>query len=50
MFKCQQCGGQSAPGEKQSKKVVAKRPKTYKNGGVGWEIKKEISVCNKCGD
>lgn len=49
MFRCQQCGGQTAPHEKQTKKVLAKRPKTYKNGGVGWEIKKEISVCGKCG-
>ena len=48
VFRCQQCGEQSAPHEKQSKKILSKRPKVYKNGGIGWEIKKEISVCGKC--
>ncbi len=49
MFRCQQSGGQSASHEKQAKKVLSKRPKIYKNGGVGWEIKQEISVCVECG-
>jgi len=48
MYKCEQCGRNSNAGEKQYKKIVAKREKRYSNGGVGWEIIKEISVCNKC--
>ena len=48
MFDCQQCGRTTEPGEKMAHKVIQKRPKVYKNGGVGWEIVKEISVCMNC--
>ena len=48
MFSCEQCGRQTGAGEKQAKKVTSRRPKIYSNGGVGWEIVKEISVCMKC--
>ncbi len=48
MFRCIQCGKNSNAGEKQHKKVIAKREKRYSNGGVGWEIMKEMNVCSKC--
>lgn len=48
MFICEQCKKQTAAREKQFKKVIDSRPKRYSNGGEGWEIVKEISVCNKC--
>lgn len=60
MFKCQRCGKTTAPYETENKVVVIKRPVTYsnmvknKNGKLeekityGYEIEKEISVCEKC--
>jgi hypothetical protein len=55
MFKCEKCGKISNPGETSNKVVVEKRDKTYryKKDKVemtshGWEIKKEIIVCDEC--
>ena len=47
-FECQQCKRTTGLGEKQYKKVLETRPRKYKNGGVGWEIVKEIAVCQQC--
>lgn len=48
MFKCQGCSKTSQPCEKQFKNIVEKRIKTYGEGRVGWEIVKEINVCEGC--
>ena len=48
MFICDTCKRVTSPCEKMTKKVVNTRPKQYKNGGIGWEIVKEIKVCTKC--
>jgi len=48
MFKCQQCGLNTEAGEKEHKKVIETRQKKYFNGGSGWEIVKEITVCKAC--
>lgn len=57
MFKCQKCGEVSKPRENSNKLVVEKRPQTYEirdnHGNVereteGWEIAKELTVCNNC--
>ena len=50
MFICQKCGRVTKPHEKAASLVVKKRPKKYPNGGVGWEIVKEIKVCGDCND
>ena len=53
MFVCVQCGKTTEPHEKMIRKVVKRLPKTYYwNGqviGIGWEIAKEISICQECG-
>lgn len=56
MFKCKICGKMTQPGEKQYKKIVKTRNKTYHNLdkygkeriSKGSEIVKEINVCEKC--
>jgi len=51
MFKCGRCGKTTESREKENRVVVAKRDTTYSNDGKnssGWEIKKEISVCDRC--
>ena len=56
MFKCELCGKITKAGEKQHKKVVKTRDKTYinidKNGNekktTGTEIVKEINICEEC--
>lgn len=59
MYKCQKCGRLTKPGEKQNKLVVQTREKTYINKVIenkreiekvttGFEIAKEINVCDKC--
>lgn len=56
MFKCELCGKITKAGEKQHKKVVQTRNKTYinidKKGNekktTGTEIVKEIRICEKC--
>ncbi len=48
MFKCKACGKQSNSGEKQYSKIVETRKKYYEGGGFGWEIVKEIKVCESC--
>jgi len=57
MFKCGQCGRQTAPGEKATMKILKRRPKDYPAmkvgekyfpGGSGWEIEKEIKIGACC--
>lgn len=57
MYKCERCNRISNPREKANKIVVEKRQKKYEfknNLGeiikttFGWEIVKEITVCNNC--
>lgn len=56
MFKCEICGKATQPREKQYKKMVKTRNKTYSNldkyervkTTKGSEIVKEINVCEKC--
>jgi len=48
MYKCQKCGRQSKPKEKQYTKVVETREKYYKEGTTGWEIVRELKVCEGC--
>ena len=56
MFKCEKCGRVTQAGEKQHKEIVETRNKTYnyidKYGkeriSDGFEIVKEINVCEKC--
>ncbi len=55
MFRCEKCNKVSMPREKSNKVVIEKRDKTYsyKKGyeertAHGWEIQKEITVCNEC--
>lgn len=59
MYRCQQCGMQVGPCVTQMKKVVETRPVTYKHmiragrrvnvkTTEGWEIVKEIDVCEEC--
>ncbi len=58
MFKCERCGKVTQAGEKQHKEIVKTRNKTYnyidKHGkeGIskGFEIVKEINVCEKCAE
>ena len=58
MFKCDKCKRITKSGEKQHKKVVEKRNKTYINidkygkekRTTGTEIVKEINVCEKCAE
>jgi len=50
MFICDLCGNVSKPGDKPQRQIAAKREKTYfdsrgKELGKGWEIEKEILVC-----
>jgi len=44
MFQCV-LGHQTKPGEKLTRVVIEKRQRTYENGGVGWEILREVPVC-----
>lgn len=56
MFKCEQCGRITKAGEKQTKKIIETRNKTYinedRNGNKkkteGAEIVKEINLCEEC--
>jgi len=48
MFICENCGSQTKPGEKQTKKVTKRRTKIYPCDSVGWEIEQESGVCQKC--
>ena len=56
MFKCQKCGKITQKGEKQHKKIIATRNKIYQyldkygqeRTAKGWEIEKEINICEKC--
>lgn len=56
MFRCEKCGKVTKSGEKQTKKVVQTRTKTYyfedkygdKKKKEGHEIVKEINLCEKC--
>ena len=61
MFKCEKCGKVTQPGDKINKKVVETREREYtsiigydKNDkpiyktSTGWEIVKEINVCDNC--
>jgi hypothetical protein len=57
MFKCEACGGVSAPNEMSSVWVSRRRKRQYalldKHGNrigtsVGWEIVKEMRLCSGC--
>lgn len=48
MFNCEICKKTSKAGEKQYKIIVEAREVVYENGTKGWEIVKEISVCETC--
>lgn len=51
MFQCKKCKRITEPRENSNKIVVEKREKEYKNQDkitYGWEIVKEITVCNSC--
>ena len=54
MFKCQRCGAQSKPRQKQHHVVLETRPKTYVNGDrsetitKGTEIVKEEHIGDCC--
>lgn len=56
MFKCEKCGNTTKSGEKQNKKVIKTRQKEYHNEdkygndkvSKGYEIVKELNVCEKC--
>ncbi len=57
MFECNRCNRITEPKEKSNKIVVEKRDRKYEfknaEGEVvkikhGWEIVKEITVCNNC--
>ena len=56
MFRCEECSKITQPNEKQHKKVVETREKTYKNedkyGNIkttkGFETVKEINICEEC--
>ena len=50
MFNCEKCGRTTKAGEKMAKQCLKKRPRKYPNGSEGWEIAKEISVCEWCKD
>jgi hypothetical protein len=53
MFKCNKCHKVTKSREKQERVVVEKRDKEYWNGyktSQGWEIKKEIFVCESCAE
>jgi hypothetical protein len=48
MFKCQMCGKTTKAREPMTKIVAEKRDKEYSNGGKGWEIVREIAICQSC--
>ena len=56
MFRCERCKRITKPGEKQHKKIVQTRQKTYVNidkrgkekKTIGSEIVKEINICEEC--
>jgi len=48
MYKCQLCGRQVERGKKQHLFIVKTRPRTYPCGSIGWEIVKELKVCELC--
>ena len=58
MFKCEKCGKITKAGEKQYRKVVEIRQKTYYNidkcgkekETIGQEIVKELKICEKCAE
>ena len=58
MFKCERCGRITNAREKQRKKVVEVRAKTYINTDKygreqktsGHEIVKELKICEKCAE
>ena len=50
MYRCDNCDAQVQARQPQIKIVTDenKRPRTYPNGSVGWEIIRELNVCPKC--
>lgn len=49
MFKCEKCKKTSQPGEPSRRMVVETRQKSYPTGGaIGWEIVRELVVCDPC--
>ena len=56
MFKCELCGKITKSGEKQTKKIIETRKVKYSNISPngkekvtdGFEIVKEISICEEC--
>ena len=60
MFRCQRCGNVTRSREKETKVVIEYRKKIYKQASTkrdtriitthGFEIVKEIRICNKCAE
>lgn len=56
MYRCERCGKVTKPREKQNKKIIKTRKKIYHNKDKygketvkeGYEIVKEINICDKC--
>ena len=48
MFKCGQCGKNSIPKEKPERLAIETRKKVYDKKYKGWEIVKEILLCQEC--
>jgi len=48
MFKCEICSRITKPREKCHKVVAETRTRYYPSGSQGWEIVREIGVCESC--
>lgn len=48
MFRCSECGKVSEPRQPQNKVVIQRREKIYADGSKGWEIVKEVALCDEC--
>jgi len=51
MYRCEDCGRITNPGEKQNRIVVEKRERVYESldkTSKGWEIVKEVVICDSC--
>jgi hypothetical protein len=47
-FRCENCSQGQQPGTKPIRRVIATRSKEYNNGGQGWEVVKEVLLCETC--
>ena len=48
MFKCQGCKQTQSEKIRPHRVVAEKREQTYKEGTRGWEIVREVNLCDKC--